>query len=725
MTDLLASHPATEAPTVPVLRVRDLVTTFHTEGGPVNAVRGVSFDVMPGETLAIVGESGSGKSVTAMSILGIVRKPGRIESGTVEFEGRDLRSLDEEDLRVVRGGGIGMVFQDPVGSLNPLMKVRDQLSEAILSHESVGKAEAHRRSVELMREVGIPDPEARLADYPLAFSGGMSQRVMIAMALANRPKLVIADEPTTALDVTIQAQILELLARLSRDHGTAVILITHNLGIVARVCQRVAVMYAGRIVEEGTVDQIFAAPAHPYTRDLMDATPSLDRPRSLPLVAIEGRPPSMRRPIEGCAYAARDPRAFHRCDVEDPAFVRDAHGRGRACWLPVDSGGVPPRSVEPVPTDPTTAREETRGARDPLLRVRNVRREYPAGPRGWSGKRKAVLRAVDGVDLDVAVGETLGLIGESGCGKSTLGRLILGIEEPTSGDVLYEDRSIVGIGARGRRRYNRDVQLVFQNPMASLNPRLTVGQAIAEPLKLAGVARSRIAGRVLELLEMVGMDATAVDRFPHEFSGGQRQRVVIARALAVNPRLVVLDEAVAALDVSLQAQVINLLRELQLRLGLSYVFIGHDLATVRHVSDRVAVMYLGEIVEIGESEAIAAEPLHPYTASLISAVPEPDPVRERTHERIVLTGEVPTPIDPPAACRFHTRCPIGPAVNPERTICATEKPQLAEVEAGRHVACHFAGELREIGVRRSTTPVGLGPVRRTGGRRPVEHGTEG
>jgi peptide/nickel transport system ATP-binding protein len=716
MTDLLSARAAADAPVVPVLRVRDLVTTFHTDSGPVNAVRGVSFAVMPGETLAIVGESGSGKSVTAMSILDIVRKPGRIESGVIEFEGRDLRSLDEESLRVVRGGSIGMVFQDPVGSLNPLMKVRDQLSEAILAHEPVGKAEALRRSVELMREVGIPDPEARLADYPLAFSGGMSQRVMIAMALANRPKLVIADEPTTALDVTIQAQILELLARLSRDHGTAVILITHNLGIVARVCQRVAVMYAGRIVEEGSVDRIFAAPTHPYTRDLMDATPSLDRPRSLPLVAIEGRPPSMRKPIAGCAYAARDPRAFQRCLMEDPAFVTDAHGNGRACWLPVGELGVTPRPVDAAPV--VAVAQVDRGV-PPLLRVRDARREYPAGPRGWFGKRKAILRAVDGVDLDVHVGETVGLIGESGCGKSTLGRLILGIEEPTSGDVQYEDRSVVGLGARARRRYNRDVQLVFQNPMASLNPRMTVGQAIAEPLRLAGLGRGPVKARVLELLEMVGMDATAIDRFPHEFSGGQRQRVVIARALAVNPRLIVLDEAVAALDVSLQAQVINLLRALQVKLGLSYVFIGHDLATVRHVSDRVAVMYLGEIVEIGNSEAIASTPLHPYTASLISSVPEPDPVRERTHERIVLTGEVPTPIDPPAACRFHTRCPIGPLKNPERMICATEKPELVHVGNGRHVACHFAGELSDVGDRRSAPPAGLGPVRPTGSRPPL------
>ncbi|GAA4479958.1 ABC transporter ATP-binding protein [Microbacterium panaciterrae] len=702
----------------PVLRVRDLITTFHTEEGAVNAVRGVSFDVAPGEVLALVGESGSGKSVTAMSILNMVRRPGRVEGGSVEFDGRDLLSLSESEQRSIRGSGIGMIFQDPVGSLNPLMRVRDQLVEAIQAHEPVDRKEAERRSVQLLADVGIPDPEARMADYPLAFSGGMSQRVMIAMALANKPKLIIADEPTTALDVTIQAQILELLATLGRDHGTAVLLITHNLGVVARACDRIAVMYAGKIVETGPVGEVFATPGHPYTRDLLGATPSLDRPRALPLVAIDGRPPSLRTPPRGCAYAARDPRAFDRCFVEDPALVADQEGRQRACWLPLEAGTVAPR--ESTEADASPAEQERT---EPILEVRDVKRSYPAGKKTLLGRRRRVLRAVDGVSFSIHDGETVGLIGESGCGKSTLGRLILGIESPSSGDILFRGRSIVGRSPGERRTYNQDVQLVFQNPMSSLNPRMTIGQSIGEALRAAPLKDAARRSRVHELLELVGMEASAEDRFPHEFSGGQRQRVVIARALAVNPQLVVLDEAVAALDVSLQAQVINLLRDLQRRIGLSYLFIGHDLATVRHISDRIIVMYLGEIVEMGDAEQITAAPLHPYTASLISAVPEPDPARERTAERIVLTGEVPTPIDPPAGCRFHTRCPIGPMHRDDRGICGTHRPALQDLGDGRKAACHFPGELSAVGAEAAPAALpasGLGPVRRTGGAGPAD-----
>lgn len=693
----------------PLLRVRDLRTVFDTEDGPVTAVRGVSFDVAPGEVLALVGESGSGKSVTAMSILDMVRKPGRVEAGSVSFDGADFLSLPEERKREIRGSGISMIFQDPVGSLNPMMRVRDQLIEAIQAHERVDRAEAERRGVQLLTDVGIPDPQARMADYPLAFSGGMSQRVMIAMALANRPKLIIADEPTTALDVTIQSQILELLGDLGRQYGTAVILITHNLGVVARSCNRVAVMYAGKIVETGLVTEVFAAPQHPYTKDLLGATPSLDRSRSLPLVAIDGRPPSLRTPVVGCAYADRDPRAIPRCRTDEPPLTRDENGRERACWLPLVDGTVSARDV----ASPTIA-EKPQPGRRPLLQVRDVRREYSAGPKSLFGKQKHRLRAVDGVSFEVFDGETVGLIGESGCGKSTLGRLILGIESPDEGDIVFDGTSVVGQNARQRRSYNQDVQLVFQNPMASLNPRMTIGQSVAEALRGTELHKG-LRARVGELLELVGMDAAAQDRFPHEFSGGQRQRVVIARALAVDPKLIVLDEAVAALDVSLQAQVINLLGDLQRRLGMSYVFIGHDLATVRHISDRIVVMYLGEIVEEGPAEAVTRTPLHPYTASLISSVPEPDPTREREADRIVLTGEVPTPIDPPAACRFHTRCPIGPQFREDRAVCATEKPVLRDVGDAHRAACHFPGELRA-----DSRPSTLGAVRATGGGTPKQ-----
>ncbi|WP_344819880.1 ABC transporter ATP-binding protein [Microbacterium soli] len=691
----------------PVLRVRDLHTTFDTDDGPVSAVRGVDFDIAHGEVLALVGESGSGKSVTATSILNMVRAPGRVESGSVEFDGTDFLSLSDAEQREIRGQGIGMIFQDPIGSLNPLMKVRDQLVETIRAHGSIGRREAERRSIQLLADVGIPDPEARMADYPLAFSGGMSQRVMIAMALANRPKLIIADEPTTALDVTIQAQILELLIELGRAQGTAVLLITHNLGVVARACNRVAVMYAGKIVETGPVGEVFAAPQHPYTRDLLSATPSLERSKGLPLVAIDGRPPLLSKPPKGCAYADRDPRAFDRCWVEDPALV--GGDRRRACWLPLTDGTVPPRDAAPE-----QVAESRNAAGGVVLDIEDVRRTYPVGPKTLFGRQKQTLHAVDGVSFAVRRGETVGLIGESGCGKSTLGRLILGIEEPVEGDIRFEGRSILGMRGAQRRAYNQQVQLVFQNPMGALNPRMTVGQSIAEALRNGVLDAEQRAARVVELLSLVGMDAAAAERYPHEFSGGQRQRVVIARALAVDPTLIVLDEAVAALDVSLQAQVINLLRRLQEQIGLAYVFIGHDLATVRYISDRILVMYLGEIVEEGDAASLTASPLHPYTASLVSAVPEPDPDSAKSVERIILRGEVPTPIDPPQACRFHTRCPIGPRYREDRGICATEKPVLEDVGDGRRVACHFPGELVSAG--RTADAADLGPVRETGSR---------
>jgi peptide/nickel transport system ATP-binding protein len=672
----------------PLLEVRNLVTTFHTADGPVAAVRDVSFDLRAGETLAIVGESGSGKSVTALSLLDMVRRPGRIEGGEVLLDGRDLLGLDSAGMRAVRGGEVSLIFQDPVSSLNPLMRVRAQLTEAVLAHRSMTRRAAEKRAVELMTQVGIPDPEARLSDYPLAFSGGMAQRVMIAMALAGDPKVIIADEPTTALDVTIQAQILDLLGRLNRENGTAVILITHNLGIVARLCGRVAVMYAGQIVEEGSTDEIFAAPRHPYTRDLLGATPTLRRPRSEALVAIEGRPPTLRADITGCPYAPRDPLAFDKCRAQAPPLTTDGDGRRAACWLDPVDGRLPARPA--VATSTPSPVETVHAA---LLSVRDLTKSYRAGARTLLGRRAAELQAVAGISFDIARGETVGLVGESGCGKSTVARLVLGIEPPTSGTVSYAGQQVTGVRGDAQRDYNRKVQLVFQNPMSALNPRMTVGQALAEPLRVRGLAAPAVRSRVDELLDLVGMDEASAGRYPHEFSGGQRQRIVIARALAVEPELLVCDEAVAALDVSLQAQIINLLRDLQTRLGLSYLFIGHDLASVRHVSARMLVMYLGEIVESGPSEAVTEMPLHPYTASLLSSVPEPEPKAERDRERIVLRGEVPTPLNPPVACRFHTRCPIGPSARPDRGICATEKPHLRELAPGRAVACHFPGEL--------------------------------
>ncbi|MEU8824806.1 ABC transporter ATP-binding protein [Streptomyces sp. NPDC048636] len=688
--------------TDPVLHVRDLATHFGTERGVVRAVGGVTFDVRAGETLALVGESGSGKSVTAMSLMRIVRPPGRIVSGEVIYRGRDLLALSDREMREVRGAGISMVFQDPMSSLNPVMRVRDQLVEAMLAHGNFTGAGARARALELMERVGIPDPGARLADYPHAFSGGMRQRVMIAMALANEPDVIVADEPTTALDVTIQAQILELLAQLNRDLGTAIVLITHNLGVVARSCQRVAVMYGGRIVEQAPVDELFARPRHPYTRALLAATPHLTTSRHFPLVPVEGRPPDLIAPIPGCAYAPRCVAAVERCHEQPPLFG-DEDGREWACWVSGQEGVLPP----PPPVTPAAHHLADRGGEKPLLAVEGLVKTFPVRTRTGSLRRKTVhVSAVDGIDFSIAPGETLGLVGESGCGKSTLAKTLLGIHPATSGTVRYEGRD-VGVPRGGDLRWYRGrTQLVFQDPMSSLNPRLTVADAVGEPLVVHRLARGDEAKkRVADLLELVGLDPGVASRYPHEFSGGQRQRIVIARALAVNPRLLVCDEAVSALDVSLQAQIVNLLQDLQRRLGLAYLFIGHDLATVRHISHRIMVMYLGHIVESGPSEEVTADPRHPYTASLLSAVPEPDPVRERNRERIVLTGDVPSPLSPPPACRFHTRCPIGPRARPERTICATERPSLTEVAPGRYTACHFPGELTGGGAAMTRTPV--------------------
>ncbi len=677
--------------TEPVLRVRDLVTHIDTARGVVRAVNGISFDVRAGETLALVGESGSGKSVTAMSLMRMVRSPGRIVSGHIEYHGKDILELPETRMREIRGGGISMIFQDPLSSLNPIMRIRDQLVEAMLSHGKFAGGQAQDRAVDLMSRVGIPDPQARLADYPHAFSGGMRQRVMIAMALANEPDVIVADEPSTALDVTIQAQILDLLLDLNRDLGTAILLITHNLGVVARACRRVAVMYAGRIVEQGPVDDVFASPRHPYTRSLMAATPHLTAERTVPLVPIEGRPPDLVAPIPGCSFAPRCPVALDKCHTEAPLPYADEHDeRNWECWAAGEAGELPaqPSAPAPAPARPHEAAE-------PLLSVTGLVKTFDLKRRKGLRSTLVQVSAVDGVDFEIAPGETLGLVGESGCGKSTLAKALMGIHPATAGQITFDGQSVGLLRGRDLHWYRSQTQMVFQDPMSSLNPRLTVGDTVGEPLLVHGLAKGDgLRSRVSELLSMVGLDPKIARRYPHEFSGGQRQRIVIARALAVNPRLLVCDEAVSSLDVSLQAQVINLLQDLQRRLGLAYLFIGHDLATVRHISDRIMVMYLGHIVESAPSELITADPLHPYTASLLSAVPEPDPKLERSRERIVLRGDVPSPIAPPAACRFHTRCPIGPMVNPERTRCATERPPLREVEPGRFAACHFPGELR-------------------------------
>jgi peptide/nickel transport system ATP-binding protein len=542
----------------------------------------------------------------------------------------------------------------------------------------------------------------------------MRQRVMIAIALANEPDVIVADEPTTALDVTVQAQILDVLADINRQLGTAIILITHNLGVVARSCDRVAVMYAGRIVEQARTTELFADPRHPYTQALLAATPRLLASRANALMSIEGQPPNLADAITGCAFAPRCHFAHAACQRQPP--TTHLGDRSFGCWKTAGGEPLPPltrRAGQRLATDkdaqaaPATDSPQRVLARSPqLLEVRDlvVRFAIPSASLNPFAPGRQ-LHAVDGVSFTLGHAETVGLVGESGCGKSSLGKALMGINPVATGQVIFDGHDVTNLRGDQRQWVRRQLQMVFQDPMSALNPRMTIGEALAEPLIVHGLCKSaaQVQARVGDLMQLVGLDPAVAQRYPHEFSGGQRQRVVIARGLAVNPKLLVCDEAVAALDVSLQAQVINLLKDLQARLGLSMLFIGHDLASVRYVSDRILVMYLGQVVEEGPAETLTLQPQHPYTVSLLSAVPEPDPVTEATRQRVKLAGDLPSPLDPPSGCRFRTRCPVGPAYRDGRERCISEQPALLPVagSACSKAACHFAGEMTLAGAASS------------------------
>ncbi|MCZ2838985.1 ABC transporter ATP-binding protein [Modestobacter sp. VKM Ac-2985] len=681
--------PATnDAATDVLLDVRGLTTEFHTAEGVVRAVNDVSFSVRPGQILGIVGESGSGKSVTARSILRMVRPPGRTTAGEVRYRGTDLLTLGDKEMRDLRGREIAMVFQDPQSALNPVMTVGDQIAEALIVH-GADKKKARERARELLGQVGIPDVDRRLDDYPHQFSGGMRQRVVIAVALASKPSLLLADEPTTALDVTIQAQILRLLAELRDQLGIAVVMITHDMGVVAEMCDEVVVMYGGRVMERGPVDVIFGNPQLPYTADLLAAMPRLDdvaQGRSLP--AIPGSPPDPANLPPGCPFQPRCRMAEDVCSQQVPELLpRVESGHLAACH--VTQRGTP---IPPLVTAAAADRVHGGEAR-PLLQITNLRVDVSNESRGLF-RRPEPVYAVDDVSLTVRSGETLGLVGESGCGKSTLARTIVGINQPASGTIQVGDH-VVG-DKSGGDAVRRTVQYVFQDPYASLNPRRTIRQSLEEALAVRGVPPRERDAEARALLERVGLAERHLDRYPHAFSGGQRQRVGIARALAADPKLLVLDEPVSALDVSIQAQIINLLESLRDELDLGYLFIAHDLSVVRHLSDRVVVMYLGSFVEVGDAEAVYSNPQHPYTAALLASSPIPD-TAEKNRERIVLGGDLPSPKNPPSGCRFRTRCPIGPLHHPERTICIEQAPALEQTETGQLAACHFAGELSRAG----------------------------
>jgi oligopeptide/dipeptide ABC transporter ATP-binding protein len=599
---------------VPVLAVEGLNVRFGTPDGEVHAVRDLTFALQPGETLGLVGESGSGKSQSLLAVLGLLAANGRA-TGSALFDGRNLLELRERELRAVRGRKISMIFQDPMTSLNPYLTIESQLVQVVRAHERVPAKAARSRCIEMLEAVAIPEAAARFARYPHELSGGMRQRVMIAASLLLGPQILIADEPTTALDVTVQAQILELMRDVKRRFGTAIILITHDLGVIAGLADRVLVMHGGELKEQGTVDDIFYRPRHDYTRSLLAAVP--------------------------------------RLDIAPPPAAAIAPGA-------------------------------------PLVEVRDLAVHFGVPAARGFGRR--TLKAVDGVGLALAPGETLGVVGESGSGKSTLARAVLKLVPATAGRVFLFGSDVTRASAARVRPMKRDLQVVFQDPLASLNPRMTVGDIVSEPLwtHRPDLARAAMRAKVVEMLRRVGLTGRELNRYPHEFSGGQCQRIGIARALVLEPKVVICDEPVSALDVSIQAQIVNLLIELRAELGLALIFIAHDLAVVRKISHRVLVMYLGRAMEVAPRDALYDRPLHPYTRALLSAVPLPDPRAERARPRELLSGDLPSPITPPSGCRFRTRCRYAV----ER--CASETPQLRRFDETL-AACHRVEELATIG----------------------------
>ncbi|TWP36622.1 ABC transporter ATP-binding protein [Leekyejoonella antrihumi] len=679
----------------PLLRIDQLRTEIGLRHGSVKAVDGLDLEVFPGETLGVVGESGSGKTILGLSIMRLLPSGGRIVDGRIVLDGQDLVGLSNKQMRDVRGRSVGFVFQDPMTSLNPTLPIGRQIAEAVRLHEQVTKSDAMTRALDLLQQVGMPHAAERVNDFPHQLSGGLRQRVMIAIALAASPKLLIADEPTTALDVTIQEQILELVDQLRRELDMAVILVTHDLGVIAGRADRVAVMYAGRVVEVGDTAQLFSNPRHPYTEALLAALPDNAAATHDTLYTIPGLPPDLTNPPIGCRFAPRCRYATKECVAAYPSVAGEASGHRFACFHPV---GTPEGMAHPIgslawrrPSRPEAGHQDETARRSPrdegreLLMVDHLVKDFDVTSGAVLQRKTGALSAVADVSFNLSAGQTFGLVGESGCGKSTTGRLIVGLERPTAGTITIAGHDTAQLHGRSGRELRRNMQLMFQDPYASLDPRMSIGAIVREPLAIQRVGSKREQERrVLELLDEVGLPATAVERYPHEFSGGQRQRVGLARALALNPKLVVADEPVSALDVSVQAQVLNLMIDLQKRHELSYVFISHDLGVVRHVSDTIGVMYLGKLVEVGPATECYERPLHPYTKGLLDAIPIADPAREAAKDKLRVTGELPSAIHPPSGCRFRTRCPIA------QEVCAVEVPVLRAPAASEHlVACHF------------------------------------
>ena len=646
----------------PLLQIKDLHTDIEIRNGVVRALSGVDLHVNPGETLGIVGESGSGKTMTALSLMGLLPQGGKVSSGSIILDGQDLTKMPLHLKRKMRGTKVGMIFQDPLTSLNPTMKIGLQVCEPLRVHEKLSKRAALARAVEILKRVGMPRPEVVINNYPHQLSGGMRQRVMIAMALVCKPRILIADEPTTALDVTTQMQILDLIDELRDEYKMGVILITHDLGVVAGHTDRVAVMYAGRIVETAPTKTLFTEPKHRYTSSLMAALPERALAAGTKLFSIPGAPPSLTNLPVGCRFAARCLWATDECRAGYPDLSGDEN-HTFSCFHPVQEGDESPAVLQAM-MDSGKAEDAVDAtgqiSHEVLLDVKEASRVYESSGSGFFKRDKGVVSAVDRVSITVNKGETYGLVGESGCGKSTVGRLIAGLERPSGGAIELDGRDLAKLKGRDAVRIHRDVQMMFQDSYAAMDPRMRIDQILAEPMSIQKTGNARqIAKRIMEILEQVGLTEEILDRYPHEFSGGQLQRIGFARSLTLAPDLIVADEPVSALDVSVQAQVLNLMKDLQQELGLSYLFISHDLAVVQYMADRIGVMYLGRIVEEGPAHEVVKNPKHPYTKALIDSIPVPDPEFQHDESAIKLTGEPPSAVNPPKGCRFRPRCPFA------------------------------------------------------------------
>jgi peptide/nickel transport system ATP-binding protein len=672
----------------PLLEIEDLRTDIRLRTATVHALDGVSLTVEAGECLGIVGESGSGKTMTALSIMQLLPPGGHIIGGSITLGGADIAALDDRGMRQIRGNEIGMIFQDPMTSLNPTMTIGGQIAETVILHRGADKKTALARAVEVLGLVGMPHPAERVGNYPHQLSGGMRQRVMIAMALACEPRLLIADEPTTALDVTIQKQILELIDDLRRRLGMAVILVTHDLGVIAGRADRATVMYAGKVVETTTTQRLFANPRHPYTEALFGALPEKAVDGSRRLYSIPGMPPDLTEPPPACRFAPRCRYAQDACRESEPPLDGSSSDHLYRCFFPVGQDAQAPDESDAKVAGVAPA-WEVPAQRPPedgfVLAADHLVKDFAVTANGVLQRKIGEVSAVAGVSFSIRHGQTFGLVGESGCGKTTVGRLIAGLETANGGSLIVDGEDFLQLSKRERRHRSRKVQLIFQDSYASMDPRMRVGSILREPLTIQRIgSRQDQRDQIAAMLDEVGLPRAAVDRYPHEFSGGQRQRLGLARALIVRPKLVIADEPVSALDVSIQAQILNLMLDLQRDLGLTYLFISHDLSVVRYVSDTIGVMYLGKLVELGPADDVYYRPVHPYTKGLIDAVPVADPVAARGREDKGVAGELPSAINPPSGCRFRTRCPRA------QELCAEQEPPLRPFsEHGHLAACHF------------------------------------